>query len=157
MRLLCYIRLHFFYCSRKVARYLCRKSMNRITALVMGNCPNCEKGKIYTDKLGLTYAKIRERCPHCAHKFDKEPGFFFGAMYVSYTLSIAAGVGAYILCRFFFASSLDMWMIPFVLGTIFILTGFNYNYSRIIWIYLFTKKGKSLTQVNQNQVQATES
>jgi len=31
---------------------------------------------------------MHERCPECGHHFEREPGYFLGAMYFSYPLSI---------------------------------------------------------------------
>jgi hypothetical protein len=33
-------------------------------------------------------------CPSCGLRFEREPGYFLGAMYYSYALSLAAGTPA---------------------------------------------------------------
>lgn len=119
--------------------------MSGITALIKQKCPNCHEGDIYKKRTYLGFGKILDNCPNCNHKYDKEPGFFFGAMYVSYALTVAEGVGTFIICQFFFEALFDVWMVPILLGVILLLSGFNYTFSRIIWMYLFTRKGKSLT------------
>lgn len=119
--------------------------MRRLGALISQKCPNCEEGSVYEKNTYFGFGKIRDNCPKCAHKFDREPGFFFGAMYVSYALTIAECVGTFIICQFFFDTFFSVWMVPILLGVILILSGFNYTYSRIIWMYLFTGKGKSHT------------
>ncbi|WP_027418692.1 hypothetical protein [Crocinitomix catalasitica] len=120
--------------------------MSRLISLVKGQCPNCENGDVFKSKLGFRYGKMNDSCSNCHHKFDKEPGFFLGAMYASYALGIAEAVGAFIIAQFFFTEVLNFWMIPIVLGTIIMFSGFNYNYSRVIWMYMFTKKGTSKSQ-----------
>ena len=35
---------------------------------------------------------MHERCPVCGLKFEREPGYFLGAMYFSYLLSIPPGL-----------------------------------------------------------------
>jgi hypothetical protein len=32
--------------------------------------------------------KMNEQCPSCGLKFEREPGYFFGAMYFSYGLGV---------------------------------------------------------------------
>ena len=34
------------------------------------------------------FPKMHERCPTCGLKFEREPGYFLGAMYVSYGLAL---------------------------------------------------------------------
>jgi hypothetical protein len=35
---------------------------------------------------------MHERCPVCGLKFEREPGYFLGALYFSYALSIPPGL-----------------------------------------------------------------
>lgn len=86
--------------------------------------------------------KMHERCNACGFVFEKETGFFFGAMFVSYGLACGIMIAAMIL----------MWGIlnlnPFtvfitIAGAIFVTANYNFMLSRTIWIYLFyeNKKG----------------
>ncbi|NOQ75724.1 MAG: DUF983 domain-containing protein [Crocinitomix sp.] len=120
--------------------------MNRFNAIIKSKCPNCYQGEIYSKKRLFWFGKINDNCESCGHKFDKEPGFFLGAMYVSYGLVIAECVAAFVIVQFFFESFLDARMVPIMLGVILVMSGFNYSFSRVIWMFLFTGKGRSLTQ-----------
>ena len=51
-------------------------------------CPRCRIGSIFLYSIFRGFPKMRERCPVCDLKFDREPGYFLGAMYVSYGLGI---------------------------------------------------------------------
>ncbi len=55
----------------------------RLRAALRGRCPRCRDGKIFAGIL-----KMNERCPSCALLFEREPGYFTGAMVVSYTLGV---------------------------------------------------------------------
>ncbi|MBU6274968.1 MAG: DUF983 domain-containing protein, partial [Bacteroidetes bacterium] len=35
---------------------------------------------------------MHDDCPHCGFHFEIEPGFFWGAMYISYAFSVAVSV-----------------------------------------------------------------
>ena len=52
-------------------------------------CPRCRTGAIFRYSIFRGFPKMHERCPVCDLKFDREPGYFLGAMYVSYGLGIA--------------------------------------------------------------------
>ena len=46
--------------------------------------------------------KMHETCSHCGLKYELEPGYFQGAMYVSYGLGVAIAVSVFLLVYFFF-------------------------------------------------------
>ena len=38
---------------------------------------------------------MHERCPHCGVKFEREPGFFLGSIYINYGLTALIVAVAY--------------------------------------------------------------
>jgi uncharacterized protein (DUF983 family) len=56
--------------------------------ILQQRCPRCRAGSIFRYSIFLGFPKMHERCPVCDLKFDREPGYFLGAMYVSYGLGI---------------------------------------------------------------------
>jgi uncharacterized protein (DUF983 family) len=107
--------------------------------IVNAKCPRCRVGKVFT---GATYGfkiqKMNEVCPHCNLKFEREPGYFYVSMFVSYAMNVAemitVSVAAYI-----FGLELEydnLWYFVLVLfGTTLLFSPFNYRYSRIILLY----------------------
>src|SRR5437764_919989 len=51
-------------------------------------CPRCRTGKIFRGSAFLGFPKMNERCPVCQLRFEREAGYFLGAMYVSYGLAL---------------------------------------------------------------------
>lgn len=102
-------------------------------------CPRCRVGNAF---IGNTYSfkmqKMNEFCPHCGLKFEREPGYFYVAMFVSYAMNvaemIAAGVAAYV-----FGLTLDYENLYAFIGVLFLTTlifaPFNYRYSRMVLLY----------------------
>lgn len=79
---------------------------------------------------------MNERCPVCNYLFDKEPGYFLGAMYVSYGLTVAEMVAVFVL----FFSFVPLWAFFLLITVVIILLSFfNFRLSRIIWIHLFQR------------------
>lgn len=105
--------------------------------IILGKCPKCTKGNIFrsSGNIFLLRAPImHEYCPECNHKFEKEPGYFVGAMYISYALAVLEMLLLF-ACIFSFLSSTGILV---VLATGLILFSlFNFRYSRIIWIWIF--------------------
>jgi hypothetical protein len=56
-------------------------------------CPRCRSGGIFHASIFRylifrSLPKMYERCPLCDLKFEREPGYFLGAMYISYGLAL---------------------------------------------------------------------
>ena len=51
-------------------------------------CPRCRMGNIFRYSVFRGFPKMHERCSVCDLKFEREPGYFLGAMYVSYALAL---------------------------------------------------------------------
>lgn len=108
-------------------------------------CPKCNEGKIYNEKrifFNFGRPNMNKACPNCHFSYHKEPGFFYGAMYVSYGLTVAQGIITYIISSAFFDKAFDPRTIWVIAAVIVILSTFNMRLSRIIWIYLFRNYSK---------------
>ena len=51
-------------------------------------CPRCGLGRLYAGWLSM-----HERCSACGLVYEREQGYFVGAMYVNYALTAALGLG----------------------------------------------------------------
>ena len=113
--------------------------MAKIINVLKCKCPNCIDGKMFYNLgnfLLFKAPKMNAICKECSFKFEKEPGFFFGAMFVSYAL-VAAEM---IACAVLFRLILDFSYINVIIIAItmaVLLSTFNFRVSRSIWIYMF--------------------
>lgn len=115
--------------------------MSAIIQIVSGKCPHCEKGQVFYKNGNLfllQMPKMHKYCPECNFKFEREPGYFFGAMYVSYGLAVAEMVAIFIISRLFVTDLLHSF-IMMAIGSLFLMT-VNFRYSRLIWMYIFDGK-----------------
>src|SRR5206468_11713822 len=55
----------------------------RLRAIIRQRCPVCLQGAMFRGRF-----EMNTTCPVCGHRFEREPGFFQGAMYVSYGIGI---------------------------------------------------------------------
>jgi uncharacterized protein (DUF983 family) len=96
----------------------------RLGALVKQRCPRCLQGPVFA---GLF--RMHAQCPVCGLRFEREPGYFTGAMYLSYGLALL--------------TTAPVWL-PRPLGEVLVASGFLliagspwlYRYSRVMWLYL---------------------
>ena len=115
--------------------------MASLLPILNSKCPNCSKGSVYKKHHFFRFAKMNDRCSVCNLLFDKEPGFFFGAMFVSYALTVAEGISLFVASGvLFFDNWFSYYLIPILLIGVLVLAPFNYRLSRVIWIAFFVNK-----------------
>jgi uncharacterized protein (DUF983 family) len=51
-------------------------------------CPRCRRSKIFQRSIWRGVPRMHECCPQCGLKFEREQGYFLGAMYISYGLAL---------------------------------------------------------------------
>jgi Protein of unknown function (DUF983) len=79
---------------------------------------------------------MNNHCPHCGVTFQPEPGFYQGAMYVSYGFSIAF-IFVISLLLFLMGNPSDWVYIGVIVAFMLLFAPFNYRYSRICYLYMF--------------------
>lgn len=111
----------------------------KLLAVLQGRCPQCREGKLFPfAAYSLTkFTKINQECSSCGVKFEREPRFFDGAMYISYALSVGLFlVSAFIIYMFFHPVSENVYMIA-IISEVVLLYPIMFRYSRIFYLYLF--------------------
>jgi len=76
---------------------------------------------------------MNDNCPHCALKFEREQGYFIGAIYINYAATVAIAVPGFFLLDAFGNVDIDRQLafwIPF--AVIFPLLFFHH--SRSLWL-----------------------
>jgi uncharacterized protein (DUF983 family) len=110
-----------------------------LTHLLKEECPRCHHGKVFNSSLLSFNLHMNKECQDCHLSFTKEPGFYWGAMFVSYGLATAEIFISYFVCRLFGTGTFDMINLWVAIGVIVVLSAFNFKLSRMIWLYLFPK------------------
>ena len=59
-----------------------------LMSILKQRCPRCRAGKIFRGSIFRGFPKMYERCEVCDLKFEREAGYFLGAMYISYGLAL---------------------------------------------------------------------
>jgi uncharacterized protein (DUF983 family) len=115
------------------------KKGSKLNSILTGSCPKCQNESMYLDKNPLHLSKVlkmNENCSHCGLKYQIEPSFFYGAMYVSYGLNVAVGIAAFIVSFVFFGASIEQSFLAIVI-TLIVLFPFVLRLSRNLYINMF--------------------
>ena len=113
--------------------------------ILTNKCPSCGKGMIFKETniyFNFRRPQMHSQCPYCDFKYNEEPGFFFGAMYVSYGLTVAQGIATFLIASPFFEERFDLGIVGVIAVVLILLSSFNMRLSRILWIYLFKEYRK---------------
>ncbi len=125
--------------------YLCQKFLqmlkkgSKLNSILTGTCPRCQNESMYVDQnpyILKNILKMHEHCSHCDLKYQIEPSFFYGAMYVSYGVNVALGVGAFLISFVLLKLNLKVSFIT-IIGTIIALYPLVLRWSRNIYINMF--------------------
>jgi len=98
-------------------------------------CPRCRMGRIFKGSVFRGFPEPYDRCAICGLRFSREPGYFMGAMYLSYGLGLAmvAVLGAILWGVVGFRiDKAALWAVLLFLPFTPILA----LMSRVLWIYL---------------------
>lgn len=123
----------------------------RLFAILKMRCPQCHEGQLFVEsnpyKPG-SIAEMHKSCSDCGESFTREPGFYFGAAYVSYGLTVALWVAVLVALHTFdliglieFEGMFEQPTLFLVVGvvTLILLLPVLYRISRSIWINMFVK------------------
>jgi uncharacterized protein (DUF983 family) len=106
-----------------------------VVAILRQLCPHCRRGRIFRRSIFMGFPKMHEFCPACGLKFEREEGYFLGAMYISYGIALVMITAFAALIWYFTRWQLDkttLWAFIAFLPFAPTLTLF----SRVVWIYL---------------------
>ncbi len=114
-------------------------NVSKKQAIMQGKCPRCREGKVF--KYPAVHSKfmiMNEYCETCHQKFDIEPGFYFGAMYISYAFQTAIFVAVSLSIFIFLGEKTPLWyyIVAIVILTLFTLP-FAFRYSRLLMLHWF--------------------
>jgi uncharacterized protein (DUF983 family) len=115
------------------------KKGTKLYAVLKQKCPRCHEGDLFEFKISYRFKDITtmyKMCPHCGLKYEVEPGFFYGAMYVSYALTVA--LWAFLAIAIFTFYNMSPWLFLGIgISALLLLLPFIYRISRAIWLNMF--------------------
>lgn len=110
-----------------------------LKAILKAKCPRCHTGDIYTYPLSKIhkFSETNKQCPHCKLMYEREPGFFFGAMYVSYVFSVAILLTTAFVLFYGFRDP-EYWVyVVTIPAVVVVLLPLSFRYSRVLYLYAF--------------------
>jgi uncharacterized protein (DUF983 family) len=124
------------------------KKGSKLYSILTGTCPKCHEESMYLEKnpykLNDLY-KMNDTCGHCHTQYLIEPSFFYGAMYVSYGLTVAIGVAIFVISNVIIGFPVKPTFIGIVVGIIALMP-VTARLARNIYINMFIAFDKNWKQ-----------
>jgi len=117
--------------------------VSKLYSIAALRCPRCHSGELFINKNPYKISgwdKMYPICSVCQLHFEREPGFFQGAMYVSYGLGVAFST-AVVLINFLIGFDVFTFFVSNTLGLI-VFAPLLFRYSRAIYLNIFIKYQK---------------
>ena len=124
------------------------KKGSKLNSILTGSCPRCQEESMYVDKNPynvMNLYKMHEYCGHCNLKYQFEPSFFYGAMYVSYGLTVGIGILIFLILNLFLTLNATKSLVAVALGIV-ILMPITARFARNIYINFFISFDKNWKQ-----------
>jgi uncharacterized protein (DUF983 family) len=103
-----------------------RANRSALAGILAQRCPRCRSGRIFAGSI-LWMTGMHEHCPVCDLRFERESGYFLGAMYIGYGLALVT--------------------IAILTAVLFVLTPWHLRTSIIVAIIVFLPFGPLLTHM----------
>src|SRR5689334_7200367 len=84
--------------------------------VINAKCPRCREGSMFPPGTlySSRFADMYKQCPCCGQSFEPEPGYYYGAMYVSFGFS----TGIFLSVLFVLSQFVKELTLGMVMGTI---------------------------------------
>ena len=114
------------------------ESSSATAALLALRCPRCHKGPLFkTPTYSTSFTDMYDACVVCEQTFEPEPGFYYGAMYISFAFAVAIFTVVGVALNYL-AGDPPLWVyVTVVFIATLLMAPVIFRYSRALMLYLF--------------------
>lgn len=125
-----------------------------LSSLLKYKCPRCRQGKLFIEPFKMSSPlDMHKTCSHCHLNFTPEPGYYWGAMFLSYILSAFPLMGIVLYCMF----GLEFSVVSSLLVGIFIAALCYFKlmrFSRSLWIHIMISYKPEYAESQKDEVKS---
>ena len=110
-----------------------------------GKCPRCGQGAVFVSPNPFNISKMasmHDHCDNCQLEFSPERGFYWGATYMSYAITVAFSFFTFAISTalFGFMNSLSWQYVLVNAVFLVLLSPLFFRFSRLSWLWVFYKR-----------------
>lgn len=128
-------------------------------SIVNFKCPRCHDGELFPPNTLYNpkrFADMYESCPCCGLAYEKEPGFYYGAMYVSFGISTTIFLVVFFALNFFVAEFTLTMIMTMILVIVVGFLPVTFRLSRAIWINFFEGYEGPCNQIKKREFRSNK-
>ena len=119
---------------------------SKLYSVLRWKCPKCHERDMYLTRNPYKFSemdKMHQDCPNCKQTYWPEPGYYYGAMYVSYALTVALSVAVFVAMTLLWEFEPLRYLI---INTIVLALAFPWTFrtARSIWVNFFVHYEKDI-------------
>jgi uncharacterized protein (DUF983 family) len=121
------------------------KKGSKIFSILHNKCPRCHEGDFFVKSNPYDlkrFSQMPPSCPVCHQSYEPEPGYYYGAMYVSYGFNVGILVAAWAAASLLYSDFNVWWFVGIAGFAGLALTPLTFRISRLTWINFFVKYQK---------------
>ncbi|MGB0521993.1 MAG: DUF983 domain-containing protein [Flammeovirgaceae bacterium] len=110
--------------------------------ILQKKCPNCGKGDLFKYSLSKVwkFTQMYDHCPECGYNYNPEPGFYNGAMYISYAMNTAMIVTIFLTANLLIDEKNPVLFVALTVIPVLVFFPAVFQWSRTIMLHLFRPK-----------------
>lgn len=115
---------------------------NGFASILRLRCPKCRMGPLFQSgkisRPGSLFT-MHPACPHCKQSFEPEPGFYFGAMFISYGINTALFLISWVALLLIYPDYTLSMLLGILTAVVILSLPLSFRWSRSIWLALFVR------------------
>jgi uncharacterized protein (DUF983 family) len=116
----------------------------KLLSIIRCRCPRCNKGSLFVNPNPYVlqdWDRMNISCLKCGQKFELEPGFYQGAMYVSYALAVAWSIGLLLVFWLIIGFNPLSFFLTYAI-TLVLLAPVIFRWARSLYLHFFIRQAK---------------
>lgn len=111
--------------------------MSKFINCLFCKCPLCGKSDMFKHSAFnfMKFIIMHPKCTNCNANFHPEPGYYLGAMYISYVLNSFIFLFTALMLTFYFEKTLTFTLLSLLALSILLLP-YTLRMSRTMWLWL---------------------
>jgi uncharacterized protein (DUF983 family) len=111
-----------------------------LASIIQSKCPKCRKGDMFEKGTLLNprkFSNMNKTCTACSLAFEPEPGYYFGAMFISYAINTGIFIVTWIILSLAYPDYTAFHLVSILILVSVGLLPFIYRISRSMWLSIF--------------------
>lgn len=128
-----------------------KQTPSLLYSIIMAKCPRCREGNMFPagTLYSSKFANMHPSCSCCGQTFEPEPGYYYGAMYVSFGLSTGIFLAVLLVLSLLVEEITTAMMLTAVLVIVIGLLPVLFRLSRALWINIFIRYEGPSSQISK--------